>query len=61
MLGHEAAAVVESIGEGVTSVKPGMPYIISLTNLSVLEFNSKIKIVGSSDVTTEQSKNWGEY
>lgn len=24
VLGHEAAGVVESVGEGVTSVKPGM-------------------------------------
>jgi S-(hydroxymethyl)glutathione dehydrogenase/alcohol dehydrogenase len=25
ILGHEAAGIVESVGEGVTSVKPGTP------------------------------------
>lgn len=29
MLGHEGAGVVESVGEGVTSVKPG-DYVVAL-------------------------------
>ena len=29
MLGHEGAGIVESVGEGVTSVKPG-DYVVAL-------------------------------
>ena len=31
ILGHEAGCIVESVGEGVTSVKPGEPPPLMLT------------------------------
>lgn len=37
ILGHEAAGIVESIGEGVTTVKPGTEFIVGDCTSSSLD------------------------
>ena len=37
ILGHEAAGIVESVGEGVTSVKPG-DHVIPCYQVSIFTF-----------------------
>lgn len=45
ILGHEAAGVVESVGQGVTSVKPGMKQHWKQTLCWVYRFLLKSKII----------------
>ena len=40
MVGHEGAGIVESVGEGVSTVKTGMNWHLQLGNSSDLELTS---------------------
>lgn len=45
IMGHEGAGIVESVGEGVSTVKAGMNWCLELGNSSNLEPTSGIKSI----------------
>ena len=45
IMGHEGAGIVESVGEGVNTVKAGMNWYLELGNSSNLEPTSRIKSI----------------
>lgn len=51
IVGHEGAGIVESVGEGVTSVKPGIEFTSTMCDM-VLE--AKIIQAGSGTAASEK-------
>ena len=45
IMGHEGTGIVESVGEGVNTVKAGMNWYLELGNSSNLEPTSRIKSI----------------